>query len=276
MTATVDRTADAAHRVDPGFGAALRSEWDKARTARAPRRNLVLGTVLGIAMSLLLSFAVAATFEEWSASEQADFDPLVYPMSGSLLLAIFYIAAVVGLVVPEYSSGMIRLTFTATPRRWRVLAAKVAVATVATTIGHAIAFAGMIGGSQVIFAGYDLPTVDAGSWDLWRALVVLVATGPVFPVLAIALAFMVRSAAAAVAATLALVFAPSMFGGLLPPWWERNVVSLLPGPAADSLSIGHVSASPQHLAVGPAALVVLAWVVGMLVLAQRLLATRDP
>ena len=271
----VDSNTTAVTDRDPGFSATLRSEWDKARTARAPRRNLILGTVLGVGLSLLLSFAVAATFEDWTAGDRATFDPVVYPMSGSLLLVIFYIAAVVGLVVPEYSTGMIRLTFTVTPKRWRVLGAKVLVAAIATGIGTLIALAGMIGGSQLIFASYDLPTADLGSWDIWRALIMLVITGTIFPVLAVAVAFMSRSAAASVAIALAFVFAPSMFGGLLPAWWERNIVSLLPGPAADALSIGHLSESPQHLAPLPAALVVVVWLVGALVLTHRVINSRD-
>ena len=83
------------------------------------------------------------------------------------------------------------------------------------------------------------------------------------------------STAAAVASTLALIFAPSMFGALLPEWWQRNVISLLPGPAADSLSLGHVQDSPQYLAPLPAAVVVVAWLIGALVLAGRILDRRD-
>lgn len=261
--------------VDPGFRATLRSEWDKALTARAPRRNLILGTVLGIALSLLLSVTVGATFDEWSAADQASFDPIVFPLSGSLLLAIFYVAAVVGLVVPEYTSGMIRLTLYATPRRGRVLAAKVLVATIATGIGTIVALAGMVWGSQLVYAANDLPTVDVGDGDLWRTLTMLVITGPLFPALAVAIAFLLRSAAAAVASALALIFAPSMFGGLLPDWWERNIISLLPGPAADSLALGHVQDSPQYLQPLPAALVVAVWTVGLLAIARRSLWARD-
>lgn len=276
MTSTApDTTAVAPPRPEPGFGATVRSEWIKARTARAPRRNLVLGTVLSIGVSLLLSVTVGATFDEWTPAQQADFDPVVFPLSGSLLLAIFYVAAVVGLVAPEYTSGMIRTTFTSTPRRRRILLAKAVVAAVATGVATLIALVGMIWGSQLVYSAYDLPTVGAGDGDLWRTAVALVVTGPLFPVLAVAIAFILRSAAAAVASTLALIFAPSMFGSLLPDWWQRNVISLLPGPTADSLALGHLQDSPQYLAPLPAAAVIVAWLIGSVAVAGRVLERRD-
>ena len=57
----------------------------------------------------------------------------------------------------------------------------------------------------------------------------------------------------------ALVFAPSMFGGLLPSWWRENVISLLPGPASDSIAIGHLDDADIYLAPGLAAVVLVAW-----------------
>lgn len=260
---------------DPGLAAALRSEWIKARTARAPRRNLILGTVLGIGFSLLLSFAAAASFDDWSAAQQADFDPISYTLSGALPMTIFYVTAVVGLVAPEYASRMIGVTLMATPRRSRVLLAKVIVATVATSIATLIAVAVMITGGQAIFAAHDLPTVGFTDGDVMRTVLMLVITGPVFPVFAVAAAVLFRSAAAAISATLALVFIPSMFGGLLPGWWERNVLSLLPGAASDSLSLGHILDSPQHLHPAASVLVLVIWTVALLLLAGRLLAVRD-
>lgn len=262
-------------RADPGLVATLRSEWIKARTARAPRRNLLLGTVLGIGFSLLLAYAAGASFDDWTPAQQADFDPITYTLSGALPMTIFYVTAVVGLVAPEYASRMMGVTLLATPRRSRVLLSKVIVATVATSIATLVAVVVMMAGGQMIYGGYDLPTVSLTDGDLLRTVVMLVATGPVFPVFAVAMAVLFRSAAAAISATLALVFLPSMFGGALPGWWERNLLSLLPGAASDSLSLGHLVESPQHLNEVAAVVVLVVWTTGLLVLAGRLLAVRD-
>ena len=276
MTATTaKRLSGSAEHPDPGLRATITAEWAKLRTAKAPRRNLVLGTVLGIAMSLLLSGLIASTFDEWSAGDKASFDPIVYPLSGSLLMAVFFVAASVGAVAPEYGTGMIRLTLTATPKRWRVLAAKAIVVTAAVSVASVVTVAGMILPSQAIFAAADMPSAGIGDGDLLRALVLLVVTGPVFPVLAVAAAFLLRAAAASVTSVLALIFLPSMFGGVLPDWWQRNALSLLPGTASDSVSLGHLDDSPMYLHPVAAALVVAAWIAGAMIAAGLVLGRRD-
>jgi ABC-2 type transport system permease protein len=98
--------------------------------------------------------------------------------------------------------------------------------------------------------------------------------GPLFPVIGIAVTVVLRSTAASLSAVLALIFVPSMFGSLLPSWWQRNVLSLLPGPASDSIAIGHLNESDMHLQP-VVAVVVIAWLAALLVLARVLLYRRD-
>ena len=54
---------------------------------------------------------------------------------GQAIVAIVAVTVVSG----EYSTGMIRLTLAATPRRWRVLAAKAAVVSAVTLATGAVA-----------------------------------------------------------------------------------------------------------------------------------------
>ena len=76
-TAPTDTSADtrAGHRssipsaTDPGPGAVIRSEWLKFWSAKAPRRNLVLGTLLGTGLSVLISLVSALTFDDWPAQQ---------------------------------------------------------------------------------------------------------------------------------------------------------------------------------------------------------------
>ncbi len=251
-TTTPSTTPGTVATSDPGPSAAIRAEWSKFWTARAPRRNLALGTVL-------VALVTGLTFDDWPAQEQATFDPILYPMAGTLFVAIFFVAVGVNVAASEYSSGMIRLTFTATPRRERVLYAKALVVAVATTLAGLVAIAGMLGLSQLIYAANDLPTASLSDGALWRTIISLAVLGPIFPVMGTALTFILRSTAGAITATLALVFAPSLFGPLLPAWWQENVVSLLPGPASDSIAIGHLDDSDIYLAPGAAAVVVVVW-----------------
>jgi ABC-2 type transport system permease protein len=260
MTATLESTSlDVASTTGPGFGAAVRSEWSKFWTAKSPRRNLVLGTLLGIGLSVLIAVVTGVTFDEWPAEERATFDPVMYPLSGTLLVAIFYVAVGVNVGASEYASGMIRLTFTATPKRERILAAKALVVVATTTVAGIIATGGMFGISQLVYGANDLPTASISDGGLWRTMLAMALLGWLFPVIGVALAFVLRSTAGAITATLALVFAPSMFGSLLPAWWRENIISLLPGPASDSLALGHLDDSDMYLPPAAALAVIVVW-----------------
>lgn len=259
---------------DPGFGAAFGSECDKLRTARTPRRNLVLSAVLGLGLTALLAIVLGATYDDLTAGERLDFDPTGPPLAGTVLPGLFLTVIGVKAVTSEYASGMIRLTLTATPRRGRVLAAKsLAVAVLAWTFSAALMVA-MVGLTQAILAAYDAPTADLGDGDVLRALAGTVLLGPVFPVLGVAVAFLTRSTAAALCTVLALAVLPSALG-MLPGWWQRNVLSASPGPASDSLTVGHLQPSDVHLHPLAAALVIVAWLAAALALAHASFSRHD-
>lgn len=260
---------------DPGFGATFGAEWIKLRTARTPRRNLLLGVLLGIGLSVLLAAVVGATWDDWTAADRAEFDPVLFPLSGSLFIAIFFAAVGVNATTSEYATGMVRLTFTVTPNRRRVLLAKAAVVTIATGLAGLVAMVGMLAAGQAIFAANDLPTAGLGDGDLVRTVVTTAVIGPMFPVIGAALGAIMRGTAAALSTVLALIFAPSIFGGLLPAWWQRNIISLLPGPASDSLAIGHLDDSEMYPEPIVAAIAVVVWTAGLLALAALLQDRRD-
>lgn len=67
----------------------------------------MLGTFVGIAISVGLAFIVGNTFDGWGPEGRADFDPLLYPMTGTILTVIFFTSIGVNAMASEYSSGMI-------------------------------------------------------------------------------------------------------------------------------------------------------------------------
>jgi ABC-2 type transport system permease protein len=258
----------------PGFGAAFGAEWAKLRTTRWPRRNVVLGAVLGLALTVVVAVVVGVTYDDLTAAERADHDPTGPPLAGAILPGFFLTVIGVKAVTTEYASGMIRLTLTATPRRGRFLAAKaLAVATLTWAVGAA-SMAAMVAVTQAILGAYDAPPVDLGDADALRALGATCLLGPLFPVLGVAIAILCRSTAAALVTVLALNLAPSALG-MLPGWWQRNVLSLFPEPASNSLAFGHLELSDLHPHPLAAALVVAAWVAVSLALARAVFARRD-
>jgi ABC-2 type transport system permease protein len=258
---------------DPGFAAAVASEWTKFSSQRSTRVTLVLGTLLGIAATALVGWAVLATWHEWSPEDRAAFNPSETALVGTILTGTLFSVLGVTAVSAEYSSRMATLTFTATPRRGRVLAAKVVVVTAVTFVATLVAVTGMIVESRVMFAGQDLPTVGAGR--IATVVLGVAANAPLFPVIGVALTFVLRSAAGSVAALLGFLFGPLVLSPFLPSWWGEHGQRFLPGDAMDALTIPSLADAADRLNAGAAALVVAAWLAAFLGLALLVLNRRD-
>ena len=138
------------------------------------------------------------------------------------------VALVVGtmFITAEYRRGLIRTTFTATPRRGQVLAAKAIVtAAVAFAAGLAGSAAAVLLGERMLRgSGYYIFPV--GGLTQVRVIVGTAALLAVAAVLALALGVIWRHGAWPVTATIALTVVPFFFTGPM---------TILQGPAADWL-----------------------------------------
>lgn len=255
----------------PGFGAAVAAEWSKLVALRSARVSVLLGIVLSVAVTGLLAWAVVATWQEWPADERAEFNPTENALIGILVTSMFFAVLGVTTVTSEYSSRMIALTFVATPRRERVVLAKMLVVAVATMLGTLVAVVGMIVVARLVFAGYDLPGPDTGRTV--RLVLGVSAGAGLFPMIGVTVAFVVRSAAGSVTALLAMIFGPPVLGPLLPRWWQQHGERYLPSQATDSLTLPFDS--PGQLGTGVAALTVAAWMIGFTALAIAVVRKRD-
>ena len=101
----------------------LASEWTKFRSVRSTYWTLLVALVTPIAFSALVAFA----FANAPAKAGPPPDPLL-PEVLSLEYAVIAVS-VLGVLSfsAEYSTGLIRTTFAAAPRRRAVLAAKATV-----------------------------------------------------------------------------------------------------------------------------------------------------
>jgi ABC-2 type transport system permease protein len=273
MTAVASpSTVDSPARV--GFPAALAAEWLKLSSLRSFRLTLLLGSALGILVSGLLAWAVVATWRDWPADEVAAFDPVEAATIGTLVTTIFFAVLGVTAVTSEYGSRMIMLTLTATPRRGRVLAAKLIVVSVSTLVVSVVATVGMVLVFRLVVSGADLSGSTAGS--AVRTIAATSVLAWVLPFLAVCLATAIRSAAGTVAAVLAFVFLPAIVTPLLPSWWREQGQRYLVGNATDSLALGRGGPDSELFLTRPVAALVLAiWLVAFTALAYVLLERRD-
>lgn len=257
------------------LGRSLRSEWIKARSMRSSWMSLAAGVILATAMSALISAAIGSSWDE-QRDMYMDFNPVTWPLDGMLVTTIAFAVFGVTIAAGEYSSGMIRLTLSATPRRGRVLISKLAVVAALSATAGVIASLGMFSAAQPVYASYDMPTASLGDSDTLVAILATGALAAVFPVLGVAAGILLRSTAGAISAILALSFVPDLLGGLLPEWWQEHVISLLPGKAIRALAVGHeLPDGAQYQDQGTAALAILAWVAVAVVAAWWSFSRRD-
>ena len=260
----------------PGFGATLQSEWTKLRSLRSTWIIVALGIGLSIGFSALIALTSGLTHDGWNATVREAFDPVLTTNSGSLFGCIFLIVLGVTAVTSEYSSRMIRTTFIGNPRRLQVFAAKTTVVALLGLAITAISIPGMFLVSQPIFAHYGLETASITDGDTYRTLTRIILTQMLnYAVIPFAIAWLLRSAASAIAVSLGFLWLPWMLGPVLPVWVKENVLRYLPDVAANSLSGITKADAPQYLSQTPAIMVVALWVVGLLATAAFVLNRRD-
>ena len=105
----------------------LLSEWTKLVSLRSTRWSLAAATVLGIGLPCVFAAVTASHWHSMSLHERLDRHPLDIALAGvnvaQLAIAVLGVLVITG----EYSTGMIRASFTAVPKRLPVLWGKGAV-----------------------------------------------------------------------------------------------------------------------------------------------------
>lgn len=188
----------------------LRSEWIKLVSVRSTYVALLLAAAAAVALGAFDYHQVVADWDGMSAEKRADFDPVRYGFSGGFYVVVLC-AGTLGVLASgsEYGTGLIRTTMAAAPARRRVLAAKTAiVAAVTLGAGEAIAFATYFVGQSVL-AGKGLD-VGLGSPNVLRAVAATGAFVAVIAVLGVALGFLLRHTAGALAVLFGLFFVAPM------------------------------------------------------------------
>ena len=140
-------------------------------------------------------------------------------------------------------------------------------------MGHAMTGMFLVG--QAVLGAYGLPTTSLEDPDALRLVIGLGAATPLFPVIGLALGFILRSTAGAITAALALLWLPLVFNDMLPTWAQENILTLLPGQAVDSFTIAHAVDVPTNSPPLVGVVLVIGWLTLFLGSAQLLLRRRD-
>jgi ABC-2 type transport system permease protein len=272
-TASIRKTTSPRAAVPVTIANVVRSEWIKFRSVRSSR--LTLGGAMAAVCFLGLIFSslgVDGASGPRPGGEVAVTDPLGISLSGVIMGEL--IVSVLGalLVVNEYSTGQIRTTLAAVPRRLSVLWAKVAVAAAVVFMGGlAAVLVAFFGGQELLALDGDSASItDSGAL---RALLGSAASLAVIATMGVALGFIMRRTAGAVATLVGVLFLAPTLIGLLPSSIWDNVVPYLPSNAAQAT--WQVTDSASLLSPSAGAAVLGAYLGAMLLTATLLLRSRD-
>lgn len=116
------------------------AEWTKLCSLRSTYASMTLALVVAISGGIFSATGRAHEWATMSSAQRAEFDPVNLSFDGFAFAQLAFGLLGVLAVTSEYATGLIRTTFTAVPRRRRVLAAKILVVAAATLLlGEAFA-----------------------------------------------------------------------------------------------------------------------------------------
>jgi ABC-type transport system involved in multi-copper enzyme maturation permease subunit len=148
--------------LDSRLRATARSEWIKFRSVRSGPLILVAAALIVVVGAWLLGAGNRGSAAASPASKAA-FDPVYTVLQGIELAQLFIGALGVITVTGEYTSGLIRGTFVATPQRAQVLAMKALVFTVVVwACCTAMSFAAFFLGQSVLSPAKHVAIGDPG------------------------------------------------------------------------------------------------------------------
>ncbi len=210
------------------------SEWTKLRSVRSTRWSFFAAVVFAIGIAALACTVVAHHYPQMDPREKANFDALGVSLAGVQLaqLAIGVLGVLV--ITAEYSTGMIRASMTAVPKRLPVLWGKAMVfagvtaalmipaALIAFFVGQAILSRH---GINIAFTHPGVPRAVIGA-GLYLVVVGLFALG---------LGAIVRNTAGGIALFAGIMFVIPPLMNVLPASWNNAASPYLPLAAGEAI-----------------------------------------
>jgi ABC-2 type transport system permease protein len=255
------------------LGQALHAEWTKFRTVAGPAWLLAGVVTLTVAVG-----AVAASAAQCQ-SAKCGIDPATVSFTG--IYPAQAVAAVAGVLAisNEYSTGMIKLSLTAMPRRPTWFFAKAAVLTAPVLTASALAVAGAALAGRLILPGHGF-TPAHGYPSLTSATDLRAAVGAVLyltliALLSLGLAAAVRDSAAAIGLVLGVLYlfpiSVAVTSNPTLAWHLKQIGPLLAGLDAQATTGVNTLPLTPWQGLGVVAL----WAVGALLLGALALKFRD-
>ena len=257
----------------PGIVGVARSEWTKIRSLRSTYWTLIVTAGLTIGLGSL--FALGRTSRPRGRDPiTASFNAAGFPFNALFLAQLAIGVLGVLIITSEYSSGMIRTTFTAVPQRGLVLAVKAVIFACVTLVVSVITtFVTFFASQAILNRGTVKYGVSLSSPHALRIVIGAALYMTVCALLGVALGALLRSTAAAITALAGLLFILPIMMNFLPVSWHRDAIAQwLPSNAGMQI----IEKATQPLQFSPwvglavfAGWVAVAFAVGVVLLRRR-------
>ncbi|RSM59783.1 ABC transporter permease [Actinoplanes sp. ATCC 53533] len=250
---------------------ALAAEWIKIRTISTTAFCLGLA-LASVALSTLLTLGMVSAYDGQAAAEQATFTGT--PMEEVTMLVAHLCLGVFGVLAisAEYTSGMIRTSFIAMPSRRAVFLAKTAIVAAVVFVVAQVVIFGTFFLSRVVVGDRPIPEYTTAVGDRVPTLFAMGLTAVVVALVGLGLAAIFRSAVAAIAGIVVLVYVFPIAAGNIPE---------PAGPKVDAMSLKNLAfqlggdVPDPVLAPGAAAAVLAAYALVAIGIATFLIGRRD-
>jgi ABC-type transport system involved in multi-copper enzyme maturation permease subunit len=261
-TATVARpeqsTVRPTHR--PGFSDLMRSEWTKLKTLRSTWWSLAVMIVVSLGFTIAACAVYSAHFNTLSPADRTEFQQdtiglILQPGAQFAVLAVCVLGVL--LMAGEYSTGMIRATMLAAPRRTSALLAKgAAFAALTFVVAELVAIPAFFIGSAITKAHASTSITDPTTI---RAIAAFGLYMSLMGVIALSVGALLRHTAAGISVMLAMQFVIPGVLVLIPGSLGDHLSSALPSGGTVMMSSGHNASNTYTPLQG--LLILLGWAV---------------
>jgi ABC-2 type transport system permease protein len=275
MTTTTEALGRAPQTRKTGFGHLLLAEWTKIRSVRSTVWSLLLLVVLDLGFTALFTALTVGQWDKSDADQRAAViaDPTSQILGGGFFLSQLTVCVLgVMVIASEYSTGMIRASLLATPRRWPMLAAKsVVFAVLILVLGTAVSFGSFFIGQPILHSKVSVSLGDPG---VLRAVIGGGLYLAMLGLFSLALGGIIRHTAAGITGVIGFILVLAPLSQLLPGSIGKHVHAYLPSEAGQLIGQAH-QAHDDLLTPWQGYGVFAVWTALLLIVAVVLLQSRD-
>lgn len=220
-----------------GFSRLLLAEWTKIRSVRSTVWSLIIFVVVTLGFTALLTWLISANWSQARPEQRVATvtDPVATILGtglgfGQLAIAVLGVLIISG----EYSSGTIRASLLAVPRRSPMLAAKgIVFAALVFIAGEVVSFGSFFIGAALLHNHAPVALSDPG---VTRAVLGAGLYLTVLGLFAVAIGALLRHTAGAISTAIGVVFVLPIITSFLPGSWGQHIHDYLPTVAGPMIA----------------------------------------